>query len=98
MAKLYNATDIALTERLGSKADKIWFKVIRQTKHNSNAVYYFPDPTNVGGFFFIFFIFCFLSPSIRRSYSCTYINISTNGKQDVLKQPKANTYFDSELC
>ena len=30
----------------------IWFIVLRQTKHGSNARYYFPDPTNVGCFFF----------------------------------------------
>ena len=29
----------------------IWFIVIRQTKHDSNAVYYFHDPTNVGCLF-----------------------------------------------
>ena len=47
-------------------------------------MYYFPDPTNVGCFF------RFLSPS-DPSADPTYINISTNGKQDVLKQPEANT-------
>ena len=42
----------------------------------------FPDPTNMGCFS------CFLSPSIDP----TYINIiMKNGKQDVLKQPEANT-------
>ena len=30
---------------------QIWFTVIRQTKHDSNAVYYFSDHTNVGCFF-----------------------------------------------
>ena len=38
-----------------------------QTKHGSNAVYYFPNPSNVGCFFC--FVFRFLSPSIRRSLS-----------------------------
>ena len=56
-----HATDIALTKQLDSSADK--FVVITQTKHDSNAVYFFPDPTNVG-----FFFFHFLSPSLSRSY------------------------------
>ena len=32
---------------------QIWFIVIRQTKHDSNAVYYFSGTTNVGCFFII---------------------------------------------
>ena len=29
----------------------IWFIIIRQSKHDSNAVYYFRDPTKLGCFF-----------------------------------------------
>ena len=62
----------------------IWFITIRQPKHDSNAVFYFRDPTNVG---------CFLCAfSLPPSVGSAYINIiSTNGKQDALKQPEANT-------
>ena len=63
-----------------------------QAKHDSNTVYYFSDPTTVG---------CFLlSLSLCRFclYDISTFNISTNSKQDVLKQPEANTdllYFSA---
>ena len=42
-----------------------------------------------------------LSLSLPRQILPIYINISTNGKQDILKQPEANTdllyFFGSEL-
>ena len=65
--------------------------MIGQAKHDSNAVYYFSDPTTVG---------CFsLSLQILPIwYISTFLNISTKGKQDVLKQPEANTdwlYFSA---
>ena len=45
-------------------------------------------------------VFCSLSPSLRRFclYDISPFNISTNGKQDVLKQPEPNTdllYFSA---
>ena len=61
----------------------------------SDTVYYFSDPTTVG---------CFsLSPSLCRFclYDISTFNISMNGKQDVLKQPEANTdllYFTALTC
>ena len=60
--------------------DKFGLSVLRQTKHDSNAVYYFPDPTREGFFFFAF--------SLPPSVDPTYINIITS-KQDALKQPEA---------
>ena len=61
---------------------RIWFIVIRQTKHNSNTVYYFSDPTTVG---------CCFAISLPSSADSAKINIiSTNGKQDILKQPEEN--------
>ena len=61
--------------------DKFGLSVLRQTKHDSNAVYYFPDPTREGCFFFFAF-------SLPPSVDPTYINIITS-KQDALKQPEA---------
>ena len=66
---------------------------MRPTKHDSNAVYYFSDPTNVG---------CFCAGSLPPSADSAKINIiSMNGEQDVLKQPEENTdlfySFSSEL-
>ena len=65
---------------------------IMQTKQDLNGVFWFPDPTNMGCFFS-------LSLSLPPSVDPTYINIIlTNGKQDVLKQPEANTdllYFSA---
>ena len=64
--------------------------VIRQTKHDSNAFYYFSNPTNVG---------CVFAISLPPSADSAKSNIiSTNGKQDVLKQPEAKTdlfYFSA---
>ena len=59
----------------------------KATKYDSNTVYYFSDPTTVG---------CFsLSLSLPlQILPISTFNISTNGKQlkqDVLKQPEANT-------
>ena len=34
--------------------------IVKRTKHESNAVYYFSDPTNMSCFF------CYLSTSLRR--------------------------------
>ena len=57
--------------------------VIRQPKKDTNTVYYFRDPTNVGWFF---------SFSLPPSADFSYVNIvSTSGKQDILKQSEANT-------
>ena len=92
-----HATDIELTEGLARMALKsssvinlVQFIVIRQTKHDSNAVYYFSDHTNVD---------CFFTLSLPPSADSAKINIiSTNGKQDALKQPEANTdllYFSA---
>ena len=55
------------------------FIVIRQTKQDSNAVYSFSDPTTVG---------CFFALSLPLSADSASINISTIGKQDVLKQTR----------
>ena len=63
----------------------IWFIVIGQAKNDLSTVYYFSDATTVGcGRFCL--------------YDISTFNISTNGKQGVLKQPKANTdllYFSA---
>ena len=67
---------------------QIWFIVIRQTKHDSNAVYCSSDPTNMG----------FFSPSLslppkilpKSTLSQRTLNKT---QQDVLKQPKTNTDF-----
>ena len=72
----------------------MWFIVIGQAKCDSNTVYYFSDPTNEGC--------CFAIP-LPHSADFAKINIIStnavmNGKQDVLKQPKANTdllYFSA---
>ena len=45
---------------------------------------YLPDPTNVDCFFF-------LASSLPPSADPTYINILTNSKQDILKEPEVNT-------
>ena len=62
--------------------------MVWRNKIQFNAI---PDPTKVGCFFFPF--------SLPPSVDPTYINIiTTNGKQDVLKQPEANTgllYFSA---
>ena len=55
-----------------------------QTKHDSNAVYYFGDPTTVA----FFSLSLSLPPQIL---PISTFDISTKGKQDVLKQPEANT-------
>ena len=62
----------------------IWFIVIRQTKHDSNAVYYFSDPTIVS---------CF---SLSLSLPPQILPISTISSQRTVnktsrKQPEANT-------
>ena len=50
-----------------------WFIAIRQTKHDSNAVYYFSDPTSAG---------CFFAISLSPSADSAKINIiSTNGRR-----------------
>ena len=85
--------DIALTERLGSNgfSDKFGLSALRQTKHDSNAVYYFPDPGRA----------VFLAFSLPPSVDPTYINIYITSKQDALKQPKANfsalSYYKSSV-
>ena len=61
---------------------------MRPTKHDSNAVYYFSDPTNVS---------CFFAISLPPSADSAKINIiSTNNKQDAARRRgkhKANTDF-----
>ena len=86
-----HATDIALTERLGSNGFYIIFSdKLRQTKHDSNAVYYFSDPTNVGWFFAI---------SLPPTTESVKVNIiSTNGKQDAARRLEANRGNHGFLC
>ena len=68
----------------------IWFIVIRQTKHDLKAVYYFSDPTNVGFFFTI---------SLPLSADSAKINIiSTNGKQDAARRLQATRDKHGFLC
>ena len=62
-----------------------------QTRFECSLLFkYFSDPTNVG---------CVFAISLPLSADSAKINIiSTNGKQDVLKQPEANTdllYFSA---
>ena len=86
-----HATDIALTERLGSNGFYIIFSdKLRQTKHDSNAVYYFSDPTNVG---------CFFALSLPPSADSAKINIiSMNGKQDAARRLEATLGKHGFLC
>ena len=73
------------------KSSSVINLVIRQPKKDTNTVYYFRDPTNVGWFF---------SFSLPPSADFSYVNIvSTSGKQDILKQSEANTdllYFSRQ--
>ena len=64
----------------------MWFIVISQTKHDSNVAYYFSDPTNVG----VFSLSLSLPPQILPKSTLSQRTVM-NGKQDVLKQPEANT-------
>ena len=86
-----HATDIALTERLGSNGFYIIFSdKLRQTKQDSNAVYYFSDSTNVGCFFVI---------SCPPSADSAKINIiSTNGKHDAARRLEATRGKHGFLC
>ena len=86
-----HATDIALTERLGLNGFYIIFSdKLRQTKHDSNAVYYFSDSTNVG---------CFFAISLPPSADSAKINInSTNGKQDAARRLEATRGKHEFLC
>ena len=68
----------------------IWFIVKRQTKHYSNAVYYFSDPTDVG---------CFFTISLPPSADSAKINsISTNSKQDAARRLEATQGKHGFLC
>ena len=63
---------------------------MRPTKHDSNAVYYFSDPTNVG---------CFFAISLPPSADSAKINInSTNGKQDAARRLEATRDKHEFLC
>ena len=78
IAKTVTQQDIALTERLGSNGFYIIFSdKLRQTKHDSNAVHYFSDPTNVG---------CFFAISLPPSADSAKINTISNGKQDAARR------------
>ena len=68
-----------------------WFIVIRQTKHDSNAVYYFTDPTNVGCFFVI---------SLPPSADSAYINIRdlTQNMTATATRTSLNKRFNEKNC
>ena len=89
--KLSRNRHYACGERLGSNGFYIIFSdKLRQTKHDSSAVYYFSDPTNVG---------CFFAISLPPSADSAKINItSTNGKQDAARRLEATRGKHEFLC